>query len=43
MRRITGEELAGFRRALLELCVKIDFSDYNTIDVVGPEVMERYV
>jgi len=35
MRRITGEELSGFRQALLELCVKIDFSDYYTIDVVG--------
>jgi anthranilate phosphoribosyltransferase len=35
MRRITGEELAGFRQALLELCVAIDLSDYNTIDVVG--------
>lgn len=35
MRRIKAEELAGFRQALLELCVAIDFSDYNTIDVVG--------
>jgi anthranilate phosphoribosyltransferase len=35
MRRITGEELAGFRQALLELCVAIDLSEYNTIDVVG--------
>ena len=35
MRRITGEELAGFREALLELCVAIDLSEYNTIDVVG--------
>ena len=35
MRRITGEELAGFRQALLELCVPIDLSEYNTIDVVG--------
>ena len=35
MRRIKAEELAGFRQALLELCVHIDFSDYNTIDVVG--------
>jgi anthranilate phosphoribosyltransferase len=35
MRRITGEELAGFRQALLDLCVAIDLSDYNTIDVVG--------
>ena len=35
MRRITGEELAGFRQALLDLCVAIDLSEYNTIDVVG--------
>jgi len=35
MRRITGEELAGFRKALLDLCVPIDLSEYNTIDVVG--------
>lgn len=35
MRRIKAEELAGFRQALLELCVHINFSDYNTIDVVG--------
>jgi anthranilate phosphoribosyltransferase len=35
MRRITGEEMAGFRQALLELCVAIDLSEYNTIDVVG--------
>jgi len=35
MRRITGEELAGFREALLELCVAIDLSEFNTIDVVG--------
>ena len=35
MRRITAGELAGFRQALLELCVAIDLSEYNTIDVVG--------
>jgi len=35
MRPIKAEELAGFRQALLELCVAIDLSDYNTIDVVG--------
>ncbi len=35
MRRITGEELAGFRQALLDLCVAIDLSEFNTIDVVG--------
>lgn len=35
MRRITSEELSGFRQALLELCVAVDLSEYNTIDVVG--------
>ena len=35
MRRIKAEELAGFRQALLELCLAIDLSDYNTIDIVG--------
>lgn len=35
MRRIKAEELAGFRQALLDLCVAIDLSEYNTIDVVG--------
>lgn len=35
MRSITPEELAGFRDALLELCVHVDFSDFNTIDLCG--------
>lgn len=35
MRRISVDELSGFRQALLDLCVAIDFSEYNTIDVVG--------
>ena len=35
MRQIKAEELSGFRQALLNLCVAIDFSEYNTIDVVG--------
>ncbi|WP_395052915.1 anthranilate phosphoribosyltransferase [Flavobacterium sp.] len=35
MRRITIEELAGFREALLELCIPVDFSQYNTIDLCG--------
>ncbi len=35
MRHITVEELSGFRDALLELCLKLDFSDYNTIDMCG--------
>ena len=35
MRSISIEELMGFREALSELCIRIDFSDYNTIDLVG--------
>lgn len=35
MRNITIEELSGFREALLELCIPIDFSDYDTIDLCG--------
>ena len=35
MRSITVEELRGFRDALLELCIPIDLSDFNTIDVCG--------
>ncbi len=35
MRSITIEELQGFRDALLELCVKVDLGDYQTIDIVG--------
>jgi anthranilate phosphoribosyltransferase len=35
MRSITIEELQGFRDALLELCVKADLSEYETIDIVG--------
>ena len=35
MRSITTDELAGFRDALLELCIRIDLSPYNTIDLCG--------
>lgn len=35
MRRIVADELAGFRQALLNLCVAVDFSEFNTIDIVG--------
>jgi anthranilate phosphoribosyltransferase len=35
MRNITIEELYGFREALLELCIPVDFSAYNTIDLCG--------
>src|SRR6188474_2851091 len=35
MRSITIDELHGFRDALLELCVPVDFSEFTTIDIVG--------
>jgi len=35
MRSITVEELEGFRDALLELCLAVDLSGYNTIDLCG--------
>ncbi|WP_435138652.1 anthranilate phosphoribosyltransferase [Formosa sp. A9] len=35
MRSITTNELEGFRDALLELCLAVDFSEYNTIDLCG--------
>lgn len=35
MRSITTEELEGFRDALLELCLAIDLSAYNPIDLCG--------
>lgn len=35
MRPITVEELSGFREALKELAIKVDLSEYNTIDIVG--------
>ncbi len=35
MRTITVEELAGFRDAMLELCVKVPVDDYNAIDLCG--------
>ncbi len=35
MRSITIEELEGFRDALLELCVRVDLSNYELIDIVG--------
>jgi anthranilate phosphoribosyltransferase len=35
MRSITVEELEGFREALLELCLAVDFSGRNTVDVCG--------
>lgn len=35
MRNITLQELKGFRDALLELCISVDLSAYNTIDLCG--------
>lgn len=35
MRNISVEELKGFQNALLDLCLKMDFSEFNTIDVCG--------
>ncbi len=35
MRSITIEELEGFRDALLELCLAIDLSEYDPIDLCG--------
>ena len=35
MRSITIDELSGFREALLEMCIRVDLSAYNTIDLCG--------
>lgn len=35
MRSVTIEELQGFRDALLELCVPVDFGGMEVIDIVG--------
>lgn len=35
MRPITVAELTGFREALLELALKVDLSEFNTIDLCG--------
>ncbi len=35
MRPITVDELSGFREALLELALKVDLSEFNTIDLCG--------
>lgn len=35
MRSITIEELEGFRDALLELCLSVDLSEFNPIDLCG--------
>lgn len=35
MRSVGLEELEGFRDALLDLCLAVDVTDYNTIDLCG--------
>jgi len=35
MRNITVEELQGFRDSMLELCFKIDLSDFELVDLCG--------
>ena len=35
MRRISTEELNGFRDCLLERCMSVDLSDFDTIDLCG--------
>jgi anthranilate phosphoribosyltransferase len=35
MRSVTIDELQGFRDALMELCLKVDLSSHQTIDIVG--------
>jgi len=35
MRNISVYELKGFQKALLDLCLKMDFSEFNTIDLCG--------
>ena len=35
LRNITVEELEGFRDAMLELCIRVDLSEYDAIDIVG--------
>jgi len=35
MRSITVDELIGFREALLDLCISVNLSEFNTIDMCG--------
>jgi anthranilate phosphoribosyltransferase len=35
LRSLTVAELAGFREAMLELCIKVDLSDFDAVDIVG--------
>jgi anthranilate phosphoribosyltransferase len=41
MMRSIASKNSGFREALLELCIHVDLSDYNTIDLCG-QVTERH-
>ena len=35
MRNITVQELQGFRDAMLDLCIKVDLSDFELVDLCG--------
>jgi anthranilate phosphoribosyltransferase len=35
MRSITVDELAGFQKALLDMCHRVDLSEFDPIDIVG--------
>ena len=35
MRKTTLEELSGFRQALLNLCLEVDLSEFNPMDLCG--------
>ena len=35
MRSISLDEIAGFRDAMLDLCIKVDLSEFDTIDLCG--------
>ena len=35
MRKITIDELSGFRNALLDLCIPVDLKEFNPIDLCG--------
>ena len=35
MRSISLNELEGFRQALIDLCISVDLSEYETIDLCG--------
>ena len=41
MRSISLEELEGFREALLELCIAIDLSEFDAIDLCGTGETEK--